>query len=88
MSYDYKNIICAFLPHVKYHDDMFGEEVKVLAFPFMDVLGDFRVFNGLSISEVDEVIGEIRKTMIYLANRRKEIEREERLRAEREVKTE
>ena len=83
MSYGYKNLISAFNPHIKYHDDMYNEEVKILKFPYMHMFGDFRVFNGIQLQDVDEILGQIRQIMINIANLNAENEREERLRGER-----
>lgn len=77
MSYGYKNIICAYLPHVRYHDDMLNERVIVLDFPYKDYFIDFRFLNGLKMLEVDEIIGKLRETMIDIRNRQFELEREE-----------
>ena len=80
MSYKYKNIISAYNPFVKFHDDQYSDEdVKILSFPFDDLFSDFRIFNGLPIEEVDQYIGRIREIMIDVANRHAEISREEKL---------
>lgn len=91
MSYNYKNIITAYSPHVKFHDDMTaGDEsegnypdVVILSFPFDSLFNDYRIFNGIPMHEVDFIIGKLRTIMIDLKNRHCEIGREERLRLDK-----
>lgn len=41
-------------PDHEFHDDQISnEEVKVKEFPYMEVFADFRVFNGLTLREID-----------------------------------
>ena len=65
---DYKNIVCAYNRWIKYHDDMHNEEVKILDFPYIKKFGDFRMFNGIKLSQMDDLIGEIRALMVKLKN--------------------
>lgn len=75
-----KNIITGLNCFVKYHDDMQDEEVKIIPFPFDDLFGDFRVFNGIRLDQMDEILGKIREIMIEIANIHAMNEREEKLR--------
>ncbi len=94
----FENIVSAYNYFVEYHDDMLVEkggivgrdaEVEVLPFPYMDLFGDFRVFNGIKLAQMDEFLGRIRKIMIEIANIHAQNEREEYLKEQKkEVKTE
>lgn len=68
MSSQYENIITGYNNHVKYHDDMYNEEVKVIDFPFKKLFGDFRIFNGIRLVDMDRILGEIKKIMVNIAN--------------------
>ena len=48
-----------FGPEHEYHDDYFDEEVKIKDFPFRDVFGDFRIFNGLALEKMDNLVVEL-----------------------------
>lgn len=75
----YKNIITGFNPFVKYHDDMHNEEVKIISFPYDNLFGDFRVFNGLRLDYMDALLGRIREIMVEIANVHSANTREEEL---------
>ena len=66
----YKNIITAKMEIDRWHDDYFGKDegVEVLKFPYMNMFGDFRFLNGLSMQYVDYVVGRLREIMIEVAN--------------------
>ena len=55
-------------PGIKhYHDDQFSDDrVKIYAFPYMRIFGDFRIFNGLPIELVDEFIGRFKEIMVEI----------------------
>jgi hypothetical protein len=76
---EFKHIITGLSWCTHYHDDMFDEEVKIIDFPYIRLFGDFRIFNGISVSKMDDLIGEIRTAMIKIANYHAFIERIEKL---------
>jgi len=47
---------------------MYNEEVKVIDFPFKKLFGDFRIFNGIRLVDMDRILGEIKKIMVNIAN--------------------
>jgi len=67
----YKNIVVKTnkLFQNVFHDDEYSDKnVVIPEFPYCDLFGDFRIFNGLPFSVVDEYVGKIRELMIDLAN--------------------
>jgi hypothetical protein len=65
---------------------MFDEEVKIISFPFMDLFGDFRVFNGIQLIVMDVKLGKLKETLIEIANIHASNEREEKLKRESIIK--
>ena len=81
----YKNIISGVNRWVKYHDDMnekdATDEVHIIPFPYSDIFVDFRVFNGITLDQMDGLIGRIKEVFVEIANIHAENEREEKLKA-------
>jgi hypothetical protein len=75
-----RNLVTGLNDFLPYHDDMYDANVKILAFPFSDLFGDFRLFNGITIENMDAYIGAIREIMIDIANDQAMLAREEELR--------
>ena len=53
-----------------FHDDMIAEgnsDIEILAFPFDNIFGDFRLFNGLPLEVMDDFLTRIREVMVDIA---------------------
>jgi len=79
----YKNIISALNDITPFHDDMIGERVVVLVFPYSDYFGDFRMFNGIRLREMDELLTNLRQVCIDIRNESEVMQREKQLREEK-----
>lgn len=52
------------LPHdIEYHDDMHDEEVKIKPFFKHKYFRDFRIFNGIPLGEMDNLLVGLAETM-------------------------
>lgn len=53
-----------------FHDDMImkgNDDIEILPFPFDDLFGDFRLFNGLPLEIMDAFLTRIREVMVDIA---------------------
>jgi hypothetical protein len=65
---NFKNIIRNSKEAYYFHDDFYSDkEIVIPDFPFKDIFGDFRLFNGLPLEVVDEFVGRLRELMIELS---------------------
>lgn len=64
----FKNIIRKEKEAYYFHDDFFSDgQIVIPEFPFYNVFGDFRIFNGLPLEVVDDLVGELREFMIKIS---------------------
>lgn len=64
IDFKYEIIKSDLPPYTQFHDDMLGSEVKIKEFPFMNLFDDFRIFNLISLRDMDDLLVRISDAMI------------------------
>lgn len=71
-KYEYEMLKTDLEPNIRYHDDMCGKEVMVRDMPHRDRFSDFRIFNGVKLGDMDNILVMLKKVLMIIDKRRKE----------------